>query len=138
MKIPAAKTTRKQNTCVGAGPLLASRSLFLTGQVIRRMNGQDSGCCQDGFRVQQSQCTHRTSIIRDIYGFSPEGLRNNSIRKGIPHIQTTFPYIVIQIFFSGTFTKEQKVIWLESMLSFGLVSPSIEGQKRAIERFSLP
>lgn len=108
MKIPAAKTTRKQNMCVGAGMLLASRSLFLSGQVIRRMNGQDSGCCQDGFRVQQSQCTHRTSITRDIYGFSPEGLRNNSIRKEIPHIQTTFPYIVIQIFFFWNLHKRTK------------------------------
>ena len=118
--------------------LLASWSLFLKGQVIRRMNGQDSGCCQDGFRVQQSQCTHRTSITRDIYGFSHRKIEKYSIRKGIPHIQTTFPYIVIQIFFYGTFTKGQKVIWLKFKLSFGLVSPSIEGEKRAIERFSLP
>lgn len=56
------------------------------------------------------------------------------MRKGIPHIQTTFSYIVIQI----VFFKGLKVIWLESKLSFGLVSPSIEGEKRAIERFSLP
>lgn len=58
------------------------------------------------------------------------------MRKGIPHIQTTFSYIVIQIVFF--FFKGLKVIWLESKLSFGLVSPSIEGEKRAIERFSLP
>lgn len=41
-------------------------------------------------------------------------------------------------FFSGTFTKGQKVTCLEFKLSFGLVSPSIKGEKRAIERFSLP